>query len=115
MRVHHHQGVNYLCGLLQIKYYNMSRVKKKHLSWIEERMQYKGINQEQLAKFLKVHRSTVSRLFAAGVPKLDPARMDRLCVALGVASCNELTRLCQPEEAKTMYELQEEWTSLTSE
>ena len=93
----------------------MSKVTKENATWIQERMQYKGINQEQLAKFLNVHRSTISRLFASGVPKLDPARMDRLCVALGVSSCNELTRLCQPSEAKTMYELQEEWTRLVSE
>ena len=75
------------------------------------------INQEHLAKLLKVSQPKVSRLLSSlGVgdtPKLDPDKMQRLCVALRIdASLVELVRLCQPEKVKSLYELMEEWNEI---
>ena len=96
----------------------MAKRLKNQSSWVERRMKTLGINQEHLAAFLKVSQPTVSRVLASfgtdDAPKLDPDRMQRLCVALRIdASLVELVRFCQPDKVKSLHDLIEEWNQIS--
>lgn len=53
--------------------------------WLQDILYDKRISQRQIADAWDVHESAVSRFIKTGMPELNPERMDKLAVLLGLS------------------------------
>ena len=82
-------------------------------SQVMKRINDLDINLSRVARFVGVRRATVSSWVNAGtLPNLDPAKMQRLSIALECESYSEMVLLFQPQAFKLSYELRKEWESI---